>query len=223
MTTSFQKAALFLVASILPAILIADDAAPPAPFVSISPDKTIRLEELSKDMPDGGVLFTYKISDPSNQHVSILNSADTEDLAAYPAGFRFSPNSQWLVRMQKIAAGESTLFLYKRNGFTFVPATDKKSLGDLAWDYYFSLPDSHSIDRNNLSPETILVKGMDDNYASLGEHWPDSRYIVIDLLSGESGTAVLGPWRCLYDTTTASFSVPPDFAAFNKQAGKTAK
>lgn len=223
MMTSFQKAALFFAALFLPAILTADDTAPPAPFVNISPDKTIRLEELSKDMPDGGVLFTYKISDPSNQHVSILNSADTEDLAAYPAGFRFSPNSQWLIRMQKIAAGESTLFLYKRSGFAFVPATAKKSLGDLAWDYYFSLPDSHGIDRNNLSPETILVKGMDDNYASLGEHWPDSRYIVIDLLSGESGTAVLGPWRCLYDTTTNSFSIPPDFAAFNKKAGKTGK
>jgi len=143
-------------------------------------------------------------------------------LTEYGAGFRFSLDSQWLIRMQKIAAGESTLFLYKRDGFRFVPAT-AKPLGDLAWDYFFTRPESHGIDRSNLSPETILVKGMDDNYAWMGQRWPDSRYIVISLSSGESGTTILGPWRCAYDTKTGIFSVPPDFAKFNLKSEKSNK
>jgi hypothetical protein len=117
--------------------------------------------------------------------------------------------------MQKVAAGESTLFLYKRDGLTYVLATPKP-LGDMAWDFFFRQPEAKGIDSSNLSPETNLIKGIDDNYAWMGEHWPDSRYIVVGLNSGESATTVIGPWHCVYDTQRGAFSIPPDIAAFNK-------
>ena len=118
--------------------------------------------------------------------------------------------------MQKTAAGVSTLFLYHREGQSFVPA-NARQLGDLAWDFLSTQPDDPTVISGvELSPETDLVAGMPDNYAQLGEHWPNSRYIVIDLFSGESDSYPFGPWRCVYDTQTAKFSVPPDCAQFNR-------
>jgi hypothetical protein len=49
----------------------------------------------------------------------LLNPGEGDDLAGYRAGFRFSPDSQWLVRMQKLGSGSQTLFLYKRKGLNF--------------------------------------------------------------------------------------------------------
>jgi hypothetical protein len=37
--------------------------------------------------------------------------------------------------------------------------------------------------------EANLVKGLEENYASLGQHWPDNRYVVISL----SATTVKTP------------------------------
>jgi hypothetical protein len=180
----------------------------------VSPDGTIRVEQYFK--PGDDYVFQFWTFDRHHGHPHLLNPGETGLMTGYGAGFRFTPDSQWLVRMQKVAAGESTLFLYRREGFSFKPATTKP-LGDLAWDYFFSLPDSTGIQRSDLSPETILIKGVDDNYAWMGKHWPPGRYLVINLLSGESGTTTVGPWRCLYDMREKSFSVPPDFAAFNKK------
>jgi hypothetical protein len=181
---------------------------------SISPDGSIEVRQYVK--PGNDDVFQFWTFDRNHQHPHLLNPGETGLMAEYGAGFRFSTDSHWLVRMQKIAAGESTLFLYHRQGFQFVPATPK-ALGDMAWDYFFSRPDAKGIDGSNLSPETDLVKGMDDNYAWMGEHWPDSRYIVISLGSGESHTVELGPWRCVYDMKTGKFSVPSDIDAFNQK------
>ena len=186
-----------------------------------SPDGRVVVEQYIRQPVQEFAHFEFWIFDKSRSHACQLNRGETGFSSVYPAGFRFSPNSEWLVRMQKIAAGESTLFLYHREGLRFVPAT-ARPLGDLAWDYFFTLPDSEGIDRNGLSPETDLVKGFDDNYAWMGKHWPSSRFIIISLGSGESGTTPVGPWRCLYDTEMARFSVPTDFADFNRQHKPTA-
>jgi hypothetical protein len=180
----------------------------------ISPDGSIQVEQFFK--PGDGYIFQFWTFNRHHGHAHLLNSGETGILTEYGAGFRFTPDSQWLVRMQKIAAGESTLFLYKRSGEEFRPATAKR-LGDLAWDYFFTRPESRGIDRNNLSPETYLVKGVDDNYRWLGKRWPGSHYLVIDLVSGESATIPIGPWRCLYEMATDKFSVPPDFAQYNRK------
>ena len=72
-----------------------------------SPDGQIRLEQYYKDMGDAGYLHQFWTFDDKHQHPSLLNGGETTDLAGYPAGFRFSANSQWLVRMQKVGRGLS--------------------------------------------------------------------------------------------------------------------
>jgi hypothetical protein len=69
-----------------------------------------------------------------------------------------------------------------------------------------------------------LLKGIADNYKSLGGNWPDSRYIVIGL-SGELEPTpkhhqllVVRGWKCRYDLTTGKFDVPDSFAKDNAEA-----
>jgi hypothetical protein len=50
----------------------------------------------------------------------------------YPATFRFTSDSQWLVRMQKAGAGYQDLYLYHVKNGAFVSATSKP-ISDLAW------------------------------------------------------------------------------------------
>jgi hypothetical protein len=67
-----------------------------------------------------------------------------------------------------------------------------------------------------------LIKGI--NYAWMGKHWPDSRYVVISLSFDMQGEDVKAPWiedwHCVYDLKTGAFSVPPDFAENNAKAVK---
>src|SRR5215216_1343472 len=113
----------------------------------ISPDRQIRVEQYSKDLGDEGFLYQFWTFDDKRQHPSLLNGDETTDLAGYPAGFRFSPNSQWLVRMQKTGAGFQTLFLYRRNGLQFSSATPKP-LSEMAWDYFWGSPASKKLHRD---------------------------------------------------------------------------
>jgi hypothetical protein len=196
----------------------------------VSPDHQLRIEQYSKDMGDEGFLHQFWAFDDKHQHGSLLNPGEGIDLAGYPAGFRFSPDSQWLVRMQTLGAGYQTLFLYWRNGNGFSSATPKP-LGDLAWDYFFGLPVAKRLhrdpkDRDSLNHvQAILIKGLEDNYAWLGQHWPDNRYLVISLSFDAQGEDKPAPWieawRCVYDLKTAAFSVPPAFAEHNAKAVKT--
>ena len=201
---------------------------PNATFVS--PDQKLSVKQYSKDLGGNqGFVHQFWTFAQNHKHPFLLNPGEGLDLAGYPAGFRFSSDSQWLVRMQKLGAGYATLFLYKRNGHQFSPAT-KKPLGDLAWDYFFSLPVSKGMDRDpkdRYSPnhaEAGLVKGMDDNYSWMGEHWPDSRYIVISLsfdCPGVGSASWIEGWHCVYDLKTGNFSLPPDFVGHNAEAVKT--
>jgi hypothetical protein len=132
--------------------------------VFISPDKTVRLKQYAKEQKDGALLYQFWTFDKNHGHPFLLNPGERDDAAGYGAGFRFSPDSQWLVRMQKQGAGYQTLFLYRRNGYQFSPAT-KKPLGDLAWDYFFTTPTSKGMhrdpkDRYSLDHAFVaLVKG----------------------------------------------------------------
>ena len=118
---------------------------------------------------------------------------------------------------QKTGAGFQDLFLYRRNGFAFSSATPK-SLSDMAWDYFWGSPASKKLHRNPKDRDELshvfaaLVKGMDDNYAWLGQHWPDSRYVVISLNFDAQGEDKPKPyirdWWCAYDLKTGTFTVP---------------
>jgi hypothetical protein len=195
-----------------------------------SSDRQVRVEQYATDLGDEGFLHQFWAFDSDHQHGSLLNPGEGTDLAGYPAGFRFSPNSQWLVRMQKLGAGYQTLFLYRRDRVRLTSAT-AKPLGDLAWDYFFSLPVSKRMhrdpkDRYSLDhAQAILLKGLDENYAWLGQKWPDSRYLVIslsfDVQGEEKPTPWIEGWRCLYDMKTGAFSVPSEFSGHNAKAIKS--
>src|SRR5882757_2952120 len=88
-----------------------------------SPDRTLRVEQYSKELKDQGVLYRFWSFDSDHRHPFLLNPGEGDDLAGYAAGFRFTPDSQWLVRMQKLGAGYQTLFLYRRKGYQFSPTT----------------------------------------------------------------------------------------------------
>ena len=160
----------------------------------------------------------------------LLNAdEDLDQLASYPAGFRFSPNSKWLVRMQGTGAGFATLLLYKREGDRFGPAT-RKPLGDLAWDFFFTQPASKDMptEPGELNHRRAdLLKGMEENYTWLGVKWPDSRYIVItlsfDIQGNDKPTPWIDGWRCVYDTQTGTFSLPASFASHNAAARQLPK
>jgi len=194
-----------------------------------SPDRQVRVEQYAKDMGDEGYLRQFWTFDDKHQHAVLLNPGENTELAGYPAGFRFSPDSQWLVRMQKLGAGYQTLFLYRRHGHEFSSATPKP-LGDLAWDYFFGLPVSKTLhrdpkERDSLNHvQAVLIKGLENNYAWMGQHWPDSRYIVISLSFDTQGEEKPSPWiegwHCVYDLKSGAFLVPPDFAENNTKAVK---
>ena len=123
----------------------------------------------------------------------------------YSAGFEFTNNSQWLVRMQKAGAGYSDLYLYRLGPQGFVTATTKP-LSDLAWRYFKSLPGaSRKVKQPDFHIAADLVRGTEDNYRSLGEDWPDSRYLVISLSGdvspdrGHGQIRSVRGWRCRYD------------------------
>jgi hypothetical protein len=192
-----------------------------------SPDQTMLIEQYAKDRKDGGLLFQFWTFDNDHRHALLLNPGEDDEVAGYAAGFRFSPDSQWLVRIQKLSAGYATVFLYHRKAYQFSPAT-KKPLGDLAWDFFFTTPDSKGMHRDpkdlySLDHATVaLIKGMEENYAWMGQHWPDSRYVVVSLYFDIQGQEKPSPWiegwQCVYDLATGTFSVPPDFAEANAKA-----
>jgi hypothetical protein len=194
-----------------------------------SPDRALRLEQYFRKAEDGAYVFQFWTFDRNHRHAFLLNPGEEgDDLTGYAAGFRFSPDSQWLVRMQKLGSGSQTLFLYRRNGYQFSPTT---SLGDLAWDYFFSTPTSKGMHRDPENPYGLdhafvgLIRGMEENYAWMGQHWPDSRYVVISLsfdMQGEDDKTApwIEDWHCVYDMKTGAFSVPAAFAANNAKAVK---
>jgi hypothetical protein len=197
----------------------------------ISPDHQVHVEQYSKKTEDDFQPYQYQFwtFDRKRQHGSLLNPGETTDVAGYPAGFRFSRDSQWLVRMQKLGAGYHTLFLYQRNGLQFSAATPK-GLGDMAWDYFYSQPLAKEIHRDPKDFDSLdhaqahLLKGMEESYAWLGEHWPDSRYLVVSLAFDSQGEDPHLPWvegwRCVYDMKTGEFSIPASFVDYNAKTVK---
>jgi hypothetical protein len=202
----------------------AQPAGPPAgyninpKFTENSPDGAIAIEQyLNKDTDDWKWQFWAR-------REGTLTLLDPEP-ADYPAGFRFTNDLKWLVRMQKTGSGESTLYLYRQGRQGFVPAT-KKPLADLAWAYFKSRPEWRKVKK---APEyhisANLLKGTEENYRWLGVDWPENRYLLIGL-SGDADiktrkpmqTGVVNGWLCRYDLQTGKFDVPLLFSNDNAKA-----
>jgi hypothetical protein len=202
---------------------MAQPAGPPADYkintdyTATSPDGTTTIEQYAKTDADGDYFWQFWA-----RHQDKLTMLAPEQ-PDYSAGFRFTNDSQWVVRMQKTGSGEQSLYLYKLGPQGFVAATPKP-LDDLAWVYFNSLPVSRKIPKPDFHIVADLVKGVDDNYHWMGENWPDSRYIVISLSGSVLPTShhgqidALRGWRCRYDLQSGKFDVPPDFAENNAKA-----
>ena len=189
-----------------------------------SPDGTVQVEQYSRELLNS-LLWQMWVYDSAHVHGSLLNVGETEEkpgqpgvvpaeaaYAYHPAEFRFTPNSQWLVRMQKLDDGNSTVFLYHRSGDKFFPATTQP-LGELAWIFYASQPETHAV-KPLTHRQVDLIDDLDNNYATIGEHWPDSRYLVLSLSCND----ILVDWRCVYDVQQNKFYIPNSFLSANTNA-----
>jgi hypothetical protein len=186
-------------------------------YTATSPDGATVIEQYAQPDPRGGSMWQFWARRDDK-----LTLLDPEP-ADYPAGFRFTNNSQWLVRMQKIGAGYLDLYLYRLGPQGFAAATEKP-LSELAWAYFNSRPEARKIIKPNLHISAGLVKGTDDNHRWMGAKWPDSRYIVITLSGDVDPDArhrqlsTVRGWRCRYDLTTGTFDVPASFRRNNTKA-----
>ena len=214
---------LATIIALLLAEVAAHAAGPPDGFKlkddynTIAPDKATTIEQYAIENKDGDMVWQFwaRRSDSF-----VMLPPEQPD---YPGDFRFTNDSTWLVRLQKTGSGEGTMYLYHLTPQGFVTAT-KKPIGDLAWDYFNSRPESKKVQEPDFHINAGLRKGIADNYKSLGVDWPDSRYIVIGL-SGEleptnrhGQLLVIRDWWCRYDLTTGKFDVPDVFAKDNAEA-----
>jgi hypothetical protein len=202
---------------------VGQPAGPPADYeistddTTKSPDGATAIEQYKKTAPDGDL--TWQFWARRSDSLTMLKPEQPD----YSAAFRFTNNSQWVVRMQKTGSGEQSLYLYKLGPHGFVTATPKP-LDDLAWAYFNSLAVFRKIPKPDFHMTADLVKGVDDNYRTMGENWPDSRYIVISLSGSVLPTShhgqidALNDWRCRYDLQSGKFDVPPDFATNDVKA-----
>lgn len=180
-----------------------------------SDDKSIVIEQYLKDGDDPLWQFWIRRSDT----LTLLNKEPSD----YPAGFRFTNDLQWLVRMQKTGSGESTIYLYRSSPNGFVEAT-KKPLGDLAWAFLKSRPDWKKVMKPDFHMSVDLLKGTEESYRWLGVDWPDNRYLVFSLAgevepNGRHGQIVsIHGWRCRYDLQKGAFDVPAEFLKDNAKA-----
>ena len=205
-------------------VAAAQPAAPPAgykieeEYTRKSPDGATTIEQyLNKDTDDWKWQFwargqgTFTLLDP--------------EPAGYRAAFIFTNDQKWIVRVQKIGSGTSTLHLYRLTpqGYS---RTSKKPLGDLAWDYMKTRPNWRKLVK---APEyhdsAYLLEGLEQNYRGFGVDWPANRYLLIGLSADADvrgrkpmQTGVVNGWHCRYDLQTGKFDVPALFSANNAKA-----
>ena len=88
----------------------AQTAGPPADykidtrFTATSPDGATTIEQYAKDDPDNG--YSWQIWVRRQGALSLLDAKPAD----YAAGFRFTNDSQWVVRMEKTGAGYADLY-----------------------------------------------------------------------------------------------------------------
>jgi hypothetical protein len=186
-------------------------------FTETSPDRAITIEQYASNDKEHGYLWQFWVRRADK---SALLEAEPAD---YPAGFRFTNDSRWVVRTQKTGAGYADLYLYRLGPDGFAAATEKP-LSELAWAYFNSRPEARKIVKLDYHISAGLVKGVDDNYRWMGVKWPDNRYLVITLW-GEADSneqhgqlSTVRGWRCRYDLATGRFDLPASFARYNAKA-----
>jgi hypothetical protein len=202
----------------------APPAAPPAgykieeKYTRKSPDGAVTIEQyLNKDAEDWKWQFWAR-------GLGSFTLLDPEP-ADYPADFIFTSALKWIVRVQKIGSGTSTLHLYHLTPQGYARA-GKKPLGDLVWDYMKTRPDWRKLVKvPDYHESAYLLEGLEENYRGRGVDWPANRYILI-ALSGDADvkgrkpmqTGVVRGLRCRYDLESGKFDVPALFSENNAKA-----
>ena len=186
-------------------------------YDAVSPDKSTTVEQYVKK--NGDDPWNWQFWARHGDSFTLLAPVQDD----YPAAFAFTKDSAWAMRMQKTGSGESTMYLYHLTPKGFVSAT-KEPIGDMAWDYFNSRPESKKVQKPDFHIGAWLVDSSDDDYKSISTGWPDNRYIVIGL-GGELEPThrhhqlnVIRGWMCRYDLTTGKFDVPDSFAKVNAEA-----
>jgi hypothetical protein len=188
-----------------------------AEYTTKSPDGATTIEQYARTDADGN--YTWQFWARRSDTFTLLGP-EQED---YAAGFRFTNDSRFLVRMQKTGSGEADLYLYKLGPHGFVAATTKP-LSELAWAYFYSRAESRKVTKPDFHIDAELLKGTEENYHWTGVNWPDSRYLVV-VLSGDvepnarhHQLRTVRGWRCRYDLQKGTFDVPPEFREHNATA-----
>ena len=157
-----------------------------------SPDGQVIIEQYSKDKGEYDHVYEFWAFDAKHEHGVLLNPGEDLDVAGYPAGFRFSPNSQWVVRMQKIGSGTQTMFLYRRNGPIFrgdAEAAGRHGLGLFLQPA--NLPQDPSQIRRtairSTTPRSIWSRESTTTMPRRARKWPDSRYLVLEPVVRRAG------------------------------------
>jgi hypothetical protein len=203
----------------------APPAGPPAGFAIEtdytvkSPDGAAAVEQYKKAAPDESYNWQFWVR--RTDSFSFL-APEQEN---YPADFRFTNDGRWLVRMQKTGSGELTSYLYRLGPNGFVSAT-RKPIGDLAWAFFYSRPESRKVMKPDFHMGAGLLKGLPENYRNLEVDWPENRYIVISLWGEVEPTkkhhqlSTVRGWRMRYDLQEGKFDVPQEFLKNNIDALK---
>jgi len=184
-----------------------------------SPDGVAAVEQYKKPAPDESYHWQFWV-----RRVDSFSFLAPEQ-ENYPADFRFTNDGRWLVRMQKTGSGELTSYLYRLGPNGFVSAT-KKPIGDLAWAFFYSRPESRKIMKPDFHMGAGLLKGLPENYRNLEVDWPENRYIVISLWGEVEPTkkhhqlSTVRGWRMRYDLEQGKFDVPEAFLKNNADALK---
>jgi hypothetical protein len=221
-TFSFALSIGLLLAYAAPA-LSAQPAGPAAEFkikdeyTSKSPDGATTIEQYVRT--DKGDDWIWQFWARRSDSMVLLGPQQDD----YAADFHFTPDSRWLLRMQKTGSGESSLYLYKLGPKGFVAATSKP-IGDLAWAYFYRQPASRKVMKPDFHIDADILKGMEDNYSKLGVNWSGNRYLVIRLWGEVEPNGkhhqltTVRDWRCRYDLQEGKFDVPEIFAENNAKA-----
>jgi hypothetical protein len=185
-------------------------------------------DEYTEKSPDGKTIVEQYHKEDSNGdwHWQFwARRGDTQSLideaTDYPADIVFTDDSRFVTRTQKTGSGEASLYLYRLSGDTFVSAT-KKPIGDLAWAYFFSRPESRKARKPDFHISAGMMKRTNEN--APGANWPENRYIVIGLYGEVEPTEhhhqlrSVRDWKVRYDLQTGKFDVPPEFREANAEA-----
>jgi hypothetical protein len=184
-----------------------------------SPDETTTIEQYYKTDKDENWIWQFWARRADS--MTLLGPEQPD----YAAGFSFTSDSRWVIRLQKTGSGETDLFLYKLGPQGFVAAT-RKPLSELAWNYFYKQPASRKIMKPDFHINAFPLKPGGDKDKSLWGDWPDSRYLVISLVGEVEPNGkhhqltTVYDWRCRYDLEKGTFDVPPIFLKHDAEALK---